>query len=149
MQIDLTATQAVIGLVISLGSAVALLAAAVRFVFAPRIRQMVTEVVQQEFELREEANAKVAEAEKTAIETLATRIGVIEERMTQNEKAAAETQAAVERIEEATKRQTKTLDAIVEGIGEIKDGFIVQREKVQRAEKDIEELQKASRRRVR
>lgn len=146
---NITLAQAVVGLLVTLGTLLGLGATAVRFIFVPRIRQMISDVVKHELDEREEQNAPLIEAEKTAIEQLATRIGTIEERMTENEKAAAETQAAVVRIEEATKRQTKTLEAISDGIEVIKEGFVVQREKVHRAEKDIEELQKSSRRRSR
>lgn len=142
----LTAAQVILGVLISLGTLLSLVAAAVRFVFVPRLRALIADVVDQKLSERDEVNAPLIEAEKTAIEQLGTRIGLIEERMTTNEKAAAETQAAVERIEEATKRQTKTLEAIAEGVGEIREGFVEQRVKVARAEKDIEELQKSRRR---
>lgn len=149
---DLThigAAQAIGGLLVTLGTLIALLAAAGKFVFVPRIYDMITTVVDRKLEEREKAAAPLIEAKKTAIEELGTRIGLIEERMTENEKAAAETKAAVERIEEATKRQSKTLEAIAEGIGEIKEGFVEQRVKVQRAEEDIKELQTGPRRRAR
>lgn len=147
--LDLSLAEKIVGILGGLVVLAAALVAVVRFFFVPKLRELIQEVVEQEFKKREEGNAAIAQAEKTAIEQLATRIGTIEERMTKNEQDAAETKAAVERIEEATKRQTKTLDAIVEGIGEIKEGFVVQREKVARAEKDIEDLQQRPRRRSR
>lgn len=149
MKLDVTQTHAVIGLLVSLGTLLGLLAAAFRFFFSPRIVQLVKDVVAAEFTSRDEAQQLQQRAEESALKELNGRMKALEERMGENEQASARTEATVQRIEEATKRQTLILEAIGEGITEIKLGNAVQKTEIDRAKKDIEELQKSTRRRVR
>ncbi len=147
MKIDISASQAVFGLVIAVGTVLGMLVAAIRFVFTPRIVNLVKAVVAGEFEARDEEQEKQKRAEQSALSELNGRMKAMEERMAENEQASARTEEAVQRIEGETKRQTQTLQAIVDGIGDIKETLAVQREKTSRAERDIEELQRESRRR--
>jgi methyl-accepting chemotaxis protein len=145
----LTLLQALGGLLVTLAAVLSAIGVIARFLLVPKLREFIVGIVAAEFTKREAAEATLAKAEQVAIEDLGERIHRIEERMSENEKAAAETQATVARIEEATKRQTVTLEAIAEGIGDIKETLAVQKEKTARAEKDIEDLQRATRRRTR
>ena len=146
---SLTTAQLAAGVLASLGTLLGLLAVAVRYVFTPRIVELVKKVVEDEFGSRDEAQRHQQRAEQSALKELNGRMKTLEERMAENEQASARTEATVQRIEEATTRQTQALQVISDGVTQIQKALAVGDEKLRRAEEDIKDLQRASRRRTR